>query len=218
MENSKNKLNYKNTSLLLLAVFNVSIFLVVGYLTEWHRTPSSIENILFPEIRLRHNRLSFLLLIPFISSAIWITVVNGKKRSFKTLLALALLFMPFSIIAILISYIAYTFSMFIGLVEWNKSALEVLIFYLLFIVFTTLWNWIIAKLQKVKLNMKSILILAISQFAMPLISFMWCAGLSIFLDNDFIENPFFNGGVILAITLYEGFYLMWLKQQQIKAV
>ncbi|MDA3815968.1 MAG: hypothetical protein PF486_01230 [Prolixibacteraceae bacterium] len=218
MESSNHKLYNKKKSLLLLAVFNVSIFLIVGYITEWHSSPKPIENFLFPEIRLRQNRLTFLLLIPFISSAIWITVVNGKKRFFKTLLALALLFIPFSIIAILISYIAYTFSMFIGLDEWNNSVLEVLIFYLLFIVFTTLWNWIIAKLQKVKLNMKSILILAISQFAMPLICFIWCAGLSIFLDNDFIENAFFNGGVILAITLYEGFYLMWLKQQQIKAV
>ena len=209
----KSLLNNKTISLLLLATFNMAIFLVVGYLTEWHRTTTPIENILFPDIRLRNNRLSFLLLIPFISSAIWITVVNGKKRFFKTLLALALLFIPFSIIALLIFYIAYTFSMFIGLVEWNKSALEVLIFYLFFIVFTTLWNWIIAKLQKVKLNMKSILILAISQFAMPLICFIWCAGLSIFLDNDFIENPFFNGGVILTITLYEGLYLIWLKNK-----
>lgn len=215
MENSKNKLNNKNTSLLLLAVFNVSIFLVVGFLTEWHRTPTPIENFLFPEIRSTQNRLTFLLLIPFISSTIWITVVNGKKRFFKTLLAIAVLFIPFSIIAILISYIAYTFSMFIGLDEWNNSVLEVLIFYLFFIVFTTLWNWIIAKLQKVKLNMKSILILAISQFAMPLICFLWFAGLSIFLDNDLIYNTILNGGVILAITLYEGFYFIWLKQQQI---
>lgn len=215
MEILKNKLYNKKKSLLLLAVFNVSIFLVVGFLTECHHTPTPIENFLFPEIRLSQNRLTFLLLIPLISSTIWLIMVNGKKRLVKTVLALVLLIIPFSIIALLIAHIAGSFSIFIGLVERNISVLEIVTSCLIFLFFTTFGNWIIAKLQKVKLSANSILILAASQFLMPLICFLWCSVLSVFLAPDFSRNMFFNGGIVLAITLYEGFYFIWLKQQQL---
>jgi hypothetical protein len=77
------------------------------------------------------------------------------------------------------------------------------------LVILTIGNYIMARIEGIKLTGKNVIVLFISQLSIPLICFLWAIITPLFLDHRFGFAR--NGIQIFAFILFEGTYFLWLK-------
>ena len=202
-------------ALISIAILNILTALIDGKLNKWGTTSPQLQKFLGTET-LAQKFSPYFIVFAALLFIIWTVYVNGKIKAMQRFLIHTILFMLYFI---LVGASVLFFSLGAEIIaDWlnvkftqiiNTTAIIVA-----FAVCTTLCNYLIARLEGLKIGKKHFIILLITVLAIPLFCFVWFKLLNIFLPELFAENILLNGSFIFAFILYEGSFYLWLKSMR----
>jgi hypothetical protein len=201
--------------LFLIALLSLLLMFLDGYYNEWGELKTTIQKFLAVDKTPLKIMLSYsLFIIPpiFIS---WSALINGKNKIFRRLLIHSAFFV-FYIISVIVSLLCFSFlgKMLADMLKIEfTSAFNNIVLYGTFITITTIWNYLIARLEGKRIGKRSVFVLLISSITIPLFCLIWAKLLSISVPRSFANDSLSNGSLFFAFILYEGTYYLWLKSK-----
>ncbi len=197
-------------SLLMVAMICLFFILIRGYLNEWEVFRTSYQNYYYPLTGWEEFLSSLFLFIPVIFIG-WMLWVNGKEKVFQRLSMYLVLFVTYIVIpvSILIGIVLIEEYLGINLTPFQNKYGAIAFFILV----TTVWNYLLTRVEGLKLSPKNLLLLLFSCVLVPFFTIGWTIFLQLFVSGSFVEDELFNGGFVFAFILYEGTYFLWLKSK-----
>jgi len=183
--------------LFLVAILCQAVWFTLGYSLHWWGAG---------QINYDIEYVSYLIII---LPVVWIMWVNGKDKFVIRLF----IYISF--------FVTYFFSYFFisnnlnlhfpndGIFGKYSIVINRLIWILATLVILAIGNYIMARIEGIKLTGKNVIVLFISQISIPFICFLWSIITPLILDYRFGYAR--NGIQIFAFILFEGTYFLWLK-------